>query len=374
MNKGSTMSKTKTSTPTEISDEETNKIDSNAAEADSGKSNALGKDPGDVPMHDEEDNADNILTPQEKANAEFMSDMTDFKDETDDEDFVEGAQAPKAKAPTTPTTPTTPAGEVVQAAGKTPAQSELEASNVAKGLNPDGTAKEPTPQAPPPVVAPELNADGTPKVAAPVQQQPVTPPVDGGTPEAAPTPEQMTEYYRTWRTQTEDVLAKTHYRLSQEQIDELDTNPVEMLPKVMAKVYLDAVTATMAQINANFPRLVNEVLERNKVGDAREQQFFEAWPDLKGEAPTVLRIAGAYRQMNPNATTDDFIREVGAQAMVTLRKPIPGMANGNGAPPIIPAKAFKPAAATPPSTGAAPPPKNPYEVLNDSFDEDFDTD
>lgn len=369
------MSKTKTSTPTEITDEETNKIDSNVVEAPeegSGKSNAAGKDPGDVPMHDSEDNADNILTPQEKANAEFMSDMTDFKDETDDEDFVEGAQAPAAKKPVTPTTP---AGEVVQAAGKTPAQSELEASNVAKGLNPDGTAKEPTPQAPAPIAAPELNADGSPKVAAPVQQQPVTPPVNGeAVVEQAPTPEQMTEYYQNWRTQTEDVLAKTHYKITQEVMDELDTQPDIALPKLMAKVYLDAVTATMAQVNANFPRLVNEVLQRNKVGDEREQQFFEAWPDLKGEAPTVLRIAGAYRQMNPNATTDDFIREVGAQAMVTLRKPIPGMANGNGAPPIIPAKAFKPAAATPPSTGAAPPPKNPYEVLNDSFDEDFDTD
>jgi len=368
------MSKTKTSTPTEITDDETNAIDSNTGEgATPPKSNAAGKDPSEVGMTEADDGIENVMTPQEQANADFMSDMTDYKDETDDEDFVEGAKAPEVKKPVA----TTPAGEVVQAAGKTPAQSELEASNVAKGLNPDGTAKEPTPQAPIPPTTPELNADGTPKVAAPVQPTTPTTPTQtepSTTPEAQPTPEQITEYYQGWRKNTEDVLAKTHYRLSQEQVDELDTNPVEMLPKVMAKVYLDAVTATLAQVASNFPRMVNEVLERNKVGDSREELFYQAWPDLKGEAKTVLRIAGAYRQMNPGATTDDFIREVGAQAMVTLRKPIPGM-TANGAGEIqVPAKPFKPAAATPPSTGAAPPPKNPFEALNDSFDEDFDTD
>jgi len=363
------MPNSKTTIKEEIDESAANAIDSNTDGTDTQvKSNAAGKDPDDVPMHDAEDDAANIMTPQEKANADFMSDMTDRLDETDDEDFVEGAKAPAAK-------PATPAGEVVQAAGKTPAQSELEASNVAKGLNPDGTAKEQTPITPPAIVAPELNADGTPKAAAPVQQpEPVQQPIVAPTPEAAPTPEQVTEYYRNWRTQTEDVLAKTHYKMTQEEVDEMDLNPVEFLPKYAARVYLDAVTATMAQVNANFPRLVNEVLARNKDGDAREVTFYERWPDLKEHGDVVLRLGSAYRQNNPGATVDDFINEVGAAAMVTLRKPMPGMVNGNGATPTVPVKPFKPAAATPPSTGAAPPPKNPFESLNDQFDEDFDTD
>lgn len=351
----------KTQTQTTEEEEQDTGVDSNA-EAPKGKT---GSDPADLPTEEADASAADILTAKEAQN-EFFKDMADFTDEVDEEDFVEGGEA---KKPVVPPVAKTPAEVAAEAAA---AQSALEASNVAKGLNADGTAKEPTPQVQVPV-APELDAEGKPIVTPPVQVQPPVQPIEQPTGEQPPTPEQITEYYRTWRGNTEKVLAETHYKLSQEQVDELDADPVAALPKFMAKVYLDAVTATLAQMNAHLPRMVGQINAASKDSEKREMKFYEKWPSLNTEEnqKVVLRLGSAYKTSNPTATVEQFIDEVGAQAMVTLRLPMPMQANGNGNVPP-PAKPFKPAASTPPSTGASPPPKNAFEAFNDTFDEDIE--
>lgn len=324
-----------------------------------------GSDPSSLPIEEDDASVKDIMTSKEVQN-EFFKDMADFKDEMDEEDFVEGGEVKKAPVAKTP-------AEV--AAEALAAQSELEASNVAKGLNADGTPKAPQPDAST-TPQPELDAEGKPIVTPPVvQAQPTPQPPAAGTEptgEKPPTPEEIVEYYRNWRGGTEKVLAETHYKLSQEQVDELDADPVAALPKFMAKVYLDAVTASLAQMNAHLPRMVQQINAASKESSKREDKFYEKWPALNTEdhQKVVLRLGSAYKLSNPGATVDEFINEVGAQAMVTLRLPMPAQANGST--PAVPAKPFKPAASTPPSTGAAPPPKNPFEAFNETFDEDID--
>lgn len=353
----------KTQTQTTEEEEQDTSVDSNAdaAAAPKGKS---GTDPSELPT-EEDGTAADILTTKEAHN-EFFKNMADFTDEVDEEDFVEGGEA---KKPVVPPVAKTPA-EVEQE--RLAAQSELEASNVAKGLNADGTPKAPQPDASA-TPQPQLDAEGKPIVTPPVVIPPVAQPSEP-VGEQPPTPEQITEYYRNWRSGTEKVLAETHYKLSQEQIDELDAEPVVALPKFMAKVYLDAVTASLAQMNAHLPRMVQQINAASTESGKREQKFYEKWPALNTEEhqKVVLRLGSAYKASNPTATVEQFIDEVGAQAMVTLRLPMP-MPNGNGNTPP-PAKPFKPASATPPSTGAAPPPKNPFEAFNETFDEDIDED
>lgn len=231
---------------------------------------------------------------------------------------------------------------------------------------------------------PELDAEGKPKVAAPPakdgepteKKEEVAPPVQ---PKQTPaveepivvaTPEQTQERYVTWRKETEELLTKQHYALKPEQIDELDQNPGEFISRMMSKVYLDAVTAVTTQVVQSLPGMVRQINEQAVGSDANEGQFFERWPKLKEHKDTVLRFGAVYRQLNPSTSMDDFINEVGAQAMVALRIPPDGVEVPNGGPPVRVAP-FKPAAQTP--AGGAPIVKdtNVFSQLADEFDEDL---
>lgn len=289
--------------------------------------------------------------------AEDRAAQTKFFDdfETETEEFeTEGAPVKTAEA---------------KAATPAPAQSGDETSDEA---NLDADKKPVAAPVPPADAKGEAKADEQapkpatqPETRAPATQEELS---------VAQTPEQVQQRYMEWRGQTEDLLAKHHYALKQEQIDELDTNPAEFIAKMQARVYLDAVTAVLTQVTQHLPRMIQQQNELSAHSVSNESQFYDRWPKLREHADTVLRVGAVYRQLNPSASMEDFINEVGAQTMVAMRIPPDEMQQQvNGKQPVAPkvTAPFVPATATP--AGGAPPsqPKNMFEQLNEEFEEEL---
>lgn len=209
------------------------------------------------------------------------------------------------------------------------------------------------------------------KSATTPRSEPARTVVEESAPVQTQTPEQVQQRYTQWRGQSEELLATHHYALTQEQIDEMDLDPAKFIPKVMSRVYLDAVTAALTQVTQHLPRLVAQINAQSVNSDKSEESFYSRWPKLKDHAPTVLRMGATYRQLNPAASVEEFINEVGAQAMVALRISPEEMGVQTQKPNGKTVTPFRPAASTPAGgaqTPAAPP--NVFAQLAQEFDDE----
>jgi hypothetical protein len=167
------------------------------------------------------------------------------------------------------------------------------------------------------------------------------------------TAEEASNLFKEWRNTTEDLLAKHHYNLSEKDVEEFNENPGAFVSKAMSRVYLDSIQAAFQQFTNYLPRMVGQVLEMKKHTSEREESFYSAWPKLREHQDTVLRMGASYRAQNPTATLDQFIKEVGAQAMVALRLPMDASGAASAASAPAPKKPFKPAG----TSGATPTPQ-----------------
>ncbi len=261
----------------------------------------------------------------------------DVQEESADEDEDESAEPPAA-ATDAPVAPTAPEGTQVAP----PAPEATLATPVVPPV------AEPTqvPQQPPAEVRPEPVAP----VVAPTEPVALVAPAVPEVP--VPTAAEM-------RVQAEATLATQHYALSEEQAAELDEDIAVAVPKMMARVYMDSVTNTLAHVLQNLPGLVDNVLSQRDVVQQSEESFFASWPKLRDQRETVTNIAQVYRQLHPTASSEQFIREVGAQTMVALKIAVDDLPVEQPVPVQVP---FVPAASSPPSS-PTPPPTNPFEQM-----------
>ena len=175
--------------------------------------------------------------------------------------------------------------------------------------------------------------DEVPPAAQPAQAKaPVAPPPVAPTPTEAPaptpavapqtqtevTPEQVMEAFRGWRQNAEAVLANSHYNLSKEDADQMNVDPGQVIPKFMARVYLDAVTAAVNVISQSLPQAMMNVVDTHTTYRNNETQFFSEWPGLQDHYAEVLRVGQVFRHLNPAASKADFVRSVGAQVAMSL--------------------------------------------------------
>ena len=175
----------------------------------------------------------------------------------------------------------------------------------------------------------------------------------------AASPEALAKQFREARAEAEKLLAEQHYKLSEEDAEALEVDPGAAIPRLMAKVYMDAVTTAISHVLDNMPRLIEGTMQVQQQAKAAEDKFYETWPQLDRSKhhEMVLRLGRAYRQAYPNASQDEFIRDVGAQALVALRIPL----QAQKAPE---SKPFRPASvASAPAAQTVERPKNPFEAL-----------
>lgn len=241
----------------------------------------------------------------------------------------------------------------------------------------------PTPQVPPPgsaVLAPAAPAAApaqavstpvpvagaaapatAPEAPAPLPQPPVATPAPGA-PAAAPAPvaQDAQAAFTAWRTNAESELAKGHFALPKEVAELAESDPVkfaqETLPALAAKVYLDTVTAAVSAIQAALPNAIDGLLNSRTAESKAEDEFFSAWPQIDRQAhkSAVLEIGRTYRAMNPQATKDDYIKNVGALAALRLGLPLQVAAPAASAAPAV--RPHVPLAVSAPRAAAAPVP------------------
>lgn len=179
---------------------------------------------------------------------------------------------------------------------------------------------------PAPVAAP------TPTPAVPVATPTPTPvaptpvPTPTPTPEpVAPTPtvtpitrEEVQANYTRARTEAENILATGHYNLKPEVLAELEENPGVAIPKLLARVYMDSVTGSVAHMVQNLPQIMRALQAGEQEYQKNENEFFTTHKHLAGHKDAVNKFGQVYRTMFPHATKEDFIRDVGAQVTVAL--------------------------------------------------------
>ena len=212
---------------------------------------------------------------------------------------------------------------------------------------------EPAPVAEP-VVEPQPVAQAEPPVAEPaVVEQPAEVPAESPAPVVEASEEQRQEAYTQAYAQATEALTD-YYKLPEEVAEQanlqLGEGFAETFSGMLAKVYLDAVAAAGQYAAQHVPPLIEARTARQQAATRDESEFFERWPQLRAadsaHMETIYKIGSTFRQINPQASKEDFISQVGAMSMVTLgltpEGPKPEPAKGN----VVPLAPYVPAAAS----------------------------
>ncbi len=294
-------------------------------------------------------------------------------------------------SPTSTPAPSPAAGGV----GETGA-TELDFSSIfgdgpepAPGATPAATpiATPPTPAAapqPPPVGAEPPKPAATPKpepVAPAVPSPTVTPPPGAPPTAAAPTLDPYdplalaSELSKNEAMATEHV-ANTLFKLSAEDVEALEANVVETVPKLLARAFVKSQMVLLRQMGQMVPVMMqrqNKAIERN---EKNSEAFYSRWPDIKkAEHGDLVNSYGAvYRQMHPDATKEQMIEILGPMVMMAAKIVPSGPSaapKANGNPVATPTTAGRPPQPPPfvPATGGgaevAPtgPGQEPWEAM-----------
>lgn len=259
-----------------------------------------------------------------------------------------------------------------------------------------GSAEEQAPEAP---EEPEAQAPAEPEPEAepePVAQEPTEPEPEPESQESEgeevaqevelpPEPEQeppSSDDLAAQRQQAFEQLVEK-FKLTDEQAEAIMLEPNKVLPQFAASLFLDVYDQVVGAIQQGLPQIVSGILAQQQAATQERQAFFSEWPELaKPEyQETIQRIKESYWQMNPKASPEQAIKEIGAQAWVALRLPLDGLLKRAGVAdeaisepsPEAPPEPKKPA-----NTGGpaySPPqqkPKNEYELLAEEIlAEDF---
>lgn len=174
------------------------------------------------------------------------------------------------------------------------------------------------PTAQPPASQP--TAPVPPSTAQPAAQPPQQPssPTTQPAPDQQVDPQQVVQAFQQWRQNAEHVLSNSHYNLSQEDANQINIDPGQVIPKLMSRVYLDAVTAAVNVIAQALPYTVMNTIDAHNGYQKNEDEFFGEWPGLKDHHAEVIRTGQVFRHLNPKASKADFIRSVGAQVAMSL--------------------------------------------------------
>lgn len=207
--------------------------------------------------------------------------------------------------------------------------------------------KEPvvTPAAPTVAATPSADPATAPTVtAAPATE---TQQVQPGTPPATPvtevpqtqgqpqTPEQRQAAFEESRRAWGQQLTES-YQLSQEQAELVMSDPGRVIPAMAADIHMRVTDNLMQLVRQAMPDLVAQQIRQNASMEENTNLFFKEWPELKGKEATIMQIGATWRQQNPTASREDFIKHVGALAWnaagLSLQDLLARKSGGAGAP------------------------------------------
>lgn len=250
--------------------------------------------------------------------------------------FGDGEEATPQEVSGSPPPPTTPSGEP----------------------KPPGGAEPPKP-------APAPGTQPTEAPAAPAPTEPTSAPGEAGAQLDPYDPGALATALQANEVAAIQHVAETLFKLSPEEIEALESNTVEAIPKLMARSFIQAQKNMFQQMARLIPAMMMKQTKALEKHASNEAKFYARWPDLKPEVhgSVVQQYAAVYRQMNPQAKLDEMIEALGPMVMMAskvtptlspatpqpVRPASPMAANGSRPPQPSP---FTPAG--PVSGGATP--------------------
>lgn len=176
---------------------------------------------------------------------------------------------------------------------------------------PEAVSPQVEPEVPPAPVAPE------PQPEVPPQPQPQPAPQQPAPQQ--PTAEQIAAQQKQLRDQYRNEVMR-HYALSEEDATKFISQPEEIFPQIMANLHVNVVDAVMTGVLRQFPALLQQYSSQRDAYESGMERFFSKWRD-KGLDPAqhkqkVERAIGLYAQMNPQATEEEIINNVGAMVLI----------------------------------------------------------
>ena len=166
---------------------------------------------------------------------------------------------------------------------------------------------------------------------APTAQQPATPAAQAAPQVAAPQGQQAGNVSSAQRSQLDTALEgfKSNYAdlatwasqnlfaLSKEDAEGLETNPVEMIPKLMGRIYVSSLQAATNLIKNFVPEMVQSGVgtQQQRAAKAADalNEFYASNPHLNAQThgAAVDKWARAFRAANPQASRQEAIAFVG---------------------------------------------------------------
>lgn len=205
-------------------------------------------------------------------------------------------------------------------------------------------------------------------------KQPESPSIEE--PQQQATQEGEQPNYEELRTNALSELEE-RYKFSEEDENAFTSEPEKVLPKMAARVYMDAFESISRSLTAQLPQMVDNVIRQREVQRQSADKFYSRWDKLDRNDQRVQQLVGqtynVYRQLNPRATEEEAIRDVGMQVMTALGIPLvddqtqdePEPVRQQTPPPHVPAK---PSGSPPPRGGQS---GNQFETLSEElFDDD----
>ena len=194
---------------------------------------------------------------------------------------------------------------------------------------------------------PEETSTGAPAVETPSTESPVSEtPVD----EPSPAPATQTTQVESPATPQVDpeearkrALAEfaNGYALTDDQASEMMVSPQTVVPNLLAQVRFDTMQQMMGAFQRMLPSMIEQTNASTQAAKNTEDAFFKEYPDLKAHQDAVRTAAQTYKQLNPQATTDEIRQKVGpmARAMLGLSAPAASVENATTVTtPVVPGK------------------------------------
>jgi hypothetical protein len=251
------------------------------------------------------------------------------------------ASSPAESAPSTPSSAPS-SGAPASKGSDYDFMSEVFAAPVAPQVEPKPA---PTPQQPTPPTAPTAPSPVPPAVeAAQAGVQPSAPP---GTQPPQPAESQPqfdpADPISLARALAEpenyqaaiEHLAATQFRLEPKELEGLDVDPANTIPRLLAKATVFAQTQFLTQLSRVVPLMIQRQQAVSERHSSNLDRFYSAWPtlDKSKHGQAVQDLAVRFRQMFPEVPTDQMIAQLGPMVLASLGMPIVAQAAAKAAAP-----------------------------------------
>ena len=280
---------------------------------------------------------------------------------------------PAPSAPASPASTPVPVADPWANLGSTDDLDHLEIPS----LPPIPATPEVTPQPAP--VAPTPQPAPAPQATPPAAQNPEqTTPAPSAQAPAALSPSNPVAIAEAMAANRDSViahLASDRFALSQEDIQELETDAATFVPKMMARVAYEAQVSMMKFLAQSVPGMVKQYNTVQKANSEAEDQFFSTHEKLglnksdPKHREVAFRMAKLYRQANPDMPLPQLIAEVGPIVAAAVQAQAKPAAPAPSAPP-----GFKPTPFTPAVNGGGgftpqAAPADPWSGMGANYDD-----